>query len=165
MSLHDTKHTARYQLSRFLQSNESLKLPIDFKDVAILVTIFDFMDSGDKEECFADQLLISKISRVPRSTLIERIKKYQKLNLLKKVRVGYKNYYYIGETIKKYVQSLDLVSPTTGHSKSSSRTLYKNNYKNINNDNRLKNAQEVIKKAMTERSDVVSPLLEEFMKH
>lgn len=128
------KHTARYQLSRFIQSEESFSLNLDFKDIALLSVIFDFMDSGEKEWCFADQIKLSKISRVPRSTIIERIKKLISLEIIRKERVGYKNYYYIGNSIKKYVQSLDLVSLASGRGKSSSGTLYNNKYKNNYNN-------------------------------
>jgi len=134
MTSNDIKHTARYQLSRFIQSEDSFKLDLDFKDIALLTTIFDFMDSGKEECCFVDQIKLAKISRVPRRTIIERLKKLIKFELLKKERKGYKNHYFIGDAIKKYVQSLHLVSATAAHSKCSSGTLYNNNYNNSYNN-------------------------------
>ena len=128
------KNTARYQLSRFLQSQESFKLSLDGKDIAILMTIFDFMDSGDKECCHAKQSLICLISRVPRATLIERIKKLIKLNLISKIRKSYMNYYLIGSAIKIDVPQPDITSPVTRHEMSHNRTLYNNNYNNSYNN-------------------------------
>jgi hypothetical protein len=124
------KHTARYQLSRFLQSDESFNLPLDGKDVSILTTIFDFMDSGDEECCFAKLTLICKNSRVPRSTVIERIKKFIKFNLLIKVRKSYMNNYYIGSSIKIDVLQPDMGCPVAGLVMSGNGTLYNNIDKN-----------------------------------
>ena len=121
--MNNNKHTARYQLSRFLQSDKSFELNLDAKDVSILMTIFDFMDSGDSESCFALLQKISKISRVPRRTAIDRIKKLESLKIIKSKRTNYKKIITIGELIKLDVQPLHFRGAATAH-----LSIYNNNY-------------------------------------
>lgn len=135
------KHTARYQLSRFLQSEESFLLPLDSTDIAILVTIFDFMDCGQFEVCFAKLNEISKISRTPCSTLRKRLKKFECLKMITSVRKKYNKDIYIGHKIKITDSSLGAISNqecSLGESRvltGSARVLTGSNiYNNINNN-------------------------------
>lgn len=128
------KHTCAYQVSFFLNSEYSQQFNLDYKDVAILRTIADFMDMSDDHVCFANQNKISKISRVPKRTLIDRMKKYIELKLINKIRKRYTNHYYLGELIISDVQQWHLRSAATAHLKCGSRTLYNINYKNKYNE-------------------------------
>lgn len=92
--------TARYQLSKFLQSEYSAQLDIDSYDVAILTTVFDFMDSGNNEVCYAGIDKISRISRTERSTVIRRLKKLEKLSIIEKARGKYSVHIWIGNLVK-----------------------------------------------------------------
>lgn len=129
----DNKHTARYQLSRFLQSEESFLLPLNAADISILIIICDFMDTGNQECCFASQATISKISRVPLRTLMRHLKKLIKIKLLKCERKKYNNNYLLGDKLKLDMPPWHISSATMADVKCHGGTLYNNNYKNTYN--------------------------------
>ncbi len=149
----NNKNTARYQLSIFLQSAKSFEFNLNGDDLAVLMTIFDFMDSGNKECCFADLETIAKISRVPYRTLARKISKLCKFNIIHKKRTRRQNNYFIGSSINHRVPNSQLQSATVAVTECQGGTpIYNNNY----NNNIIKaDSEKTIKK--------ISPLLEEYM--
>lgn len=157
--MNNTPDTARYQLSIYIQSEQSQLLKLDAKDISILTVIYDFMDAGNNELCFAKQEKISKVSRVPLRTLVERINKLVELRLITKVRKQYLNHYGIGTVIKAHMQLLHVASATTALQICSDRTLYNNNYNNTYNNKQAVQPKQQKSKSKTKNEKPVAPLV------
>lgn len=144
-------------IDRFLRSEKSKTYKLSAYEKIILFILASYM--GNKNTCWPSYKSLEIECSLSKRTLIRNIKLLEEKNILKVIRNKDCNNIY---EFYPQVVSIGHYLVSIGHHEVVSIRHPNNiNTNNIKNTGRLKNAHEVIKNAMLERSDHGSPLFEE----